>query len=105
MLKEMLDNYCKASGQAISFDKSCIFFSKNVRSEVMTEVYDVLGINAKEDPGKCLGLPMVWGKWKVEALSFVECRMGQKLQGWKQKLLKFAGREILIKAVANAIPI
>lgn len=30
--------------------------------------------------------------------------MGQKLAGWKGKLLFMGGREILIKAVAQAIP-
>ena len=66
---------------------------------MVLDVYDVLGINAREDPGKYLGLPMIWGKSKVEALSVVKCKMEQKLQ-WKQKLLTFAGREVLIKVVA-----
>lgn len=35
----------------------------------------------------------------------MKSRMGLMLQGWKEKLLSFAGREIMIKSVANAIPI
>ncbi|XP_028765313.1 uncharacterized protein LOC114723286 [Neltuma alba] len=104
-LKKILDGYCKASGQAINLEKSCIFFSKNICDAVKLDVYEELGIGDRMDPGRYLGLPMIWGKSKVEALSFVKCKMGKKLQGWKQKLLSFAGREVLIKAVANAIPI
>lgn len=30
-------------------------------------------------------------------------KIGLKIQGWRQRLLTFSGREILIKVVANAI--
>lgn len=38
-------------------------------------------------------------------LSFVKNKMRLKLQGWKQKLLTYAGREVFIKSAANAIPV
>ena len=31
-------------------------------------------------------------------------KVGKKLAGWKEKLLSIRGREIIIKAVAQAIP-
>ena len=34
----------------------------------------------------------------------VKQRAWEKLQGWKEKLLSQAGREILVKVVARAIP-
>ena len=31
-------------------------------------------------------------------------KVGKKLAGWKEKLMSITGREIIIKAVAQAIP-
>ncbi|KAI5328447.1 hypothetical protein L3X38_027844 [Prunus dulcis] len=56
------------------------------------------------DPGKYLGLPTMWGRSKKEALQFVKEKLLRKLSRWKQSLLSQAGREVLIKAVAQAVP-
>lgn len=80
------------------------FFSANVGVEMSSNICSSLGINMAESPGKYLGLPVLWGRSKVEALGFVRDRVSSKVQGWKQELLSQAGREVLIKAVANAIP-
>lgn len=71
---------------------------------VKNEVSASLGIRYFDQTGKYLGLLVIWGRSKVAALAFVRDKIGVKLQGWKQHLLSFAGREVLIKAVANAIP-
>ncbi|CAL2260356.1 unnamed protein product [Prunus armeniaca] len=63
----------------------------------------VQGIRFSRD-GKYLGLPTMWGRSKREAMNYVKETMMGKVEGWKQKLLTQADREILIKAVAQAIP-
>ncbi|XP_054808683.1 uncharacterized protein LOC129310796 [Prosopis cineraria] len=85
VLKNILDVYCCASGHIVNLDKSCIFFSHNVVTEVKNEVFEVLGIKASDDPGKYLGMPMIWGR--LEAMN-----------------IDFCG-EVLIKVIANAIPV
>lgn len=88
----------------MNLDKSCIFFSNNTPFDCRDELCSELGIVDVDNPGKYLGLPMLWGRSKVEALDFIKEKMLKKIQGWKQNTLTQAGREILIKAVANAIP-
>ena len=44
------------------------------------------------------------GKSKTKAFEYLKDRVWQRIQGWKEKLLSKAGKEILIKAVAQAIP-
>jgi hypothetical protein len=53
---------------------------------------------------KYLGLPSVIGRTKKKAFHEVKDRIWKRLQGWKEKFLSQAGREVLIKVVIQAIP-
>ena len=53
---------------------------------------------------KYLGLPSFIGRSKKQVFATLKERVGWKLAGWKGKLLSMGGKEILIKAVAQAIP-
>ncbi|XP_028801080.1 uncharacterized protein LOC114756308 [Neltuma alba] len=96
-LMEIFKVYSEAFGQTINLDKSCIFFSKNTVERVKNEVFEVLRIKTSDDPGKYLGLSILWGKLKAKALKFVKNKMSSKMQGWKQRLLTFTRREIMVK--------
>ncbi|KAL3730633.1 hypothetical protein ACJRO7_027632 [Eucalyptus globulus] len=54
--------------------------------------------------GKYLGIPSDWGQTKNEMFSWILARVNMKLEGWKEKLLSKADKEILIKAVVQALP-
>ena len=53
---------------------------------------------------KYLGLPPLVGRGKRKAFSRIKDQVGREIAGWKGNLLSNAGREILIKAVAQATP-
>lgn len=53
---------------------------------------------------KYLGLPAFWGKSKKESLGFIRDKIERKVQGWGNKDLNHAGKEVLIKAVVQVIP-
>ena len=53
---------------------------------------------------KYLGLPLLVGKGKRKAFNRTKDQVGRKITSWKGKLLSNGGREILIKAVAQAMP-
>ena len=53
---------------------------------------------------KYLGLPSFMGRRKRASLAYIKNHICSKLQGWKEKLLSQAGREVLLKAMVQAIP-
>ena len=63
-----------------------------------------LGPRQDAQPKNYLGLPSIIGRSKKQVFNKVKERVGKKLMGWKEKLLSIEGIEILIKAVAQAVP-
>jgi hypothetical protein len=53
---------------------------------------------------KYLGLPVFVGKSKTKVFAYLKERIWNRILGWKEKMLSRAGKEVLIKAVAQAIP-
>ncbi|XP_057452127.1 uncharacterized protein LOC130743933 [Lotus japonicus] len=103
-LKEILVTYERASGQVVNLDKSMLSVSRNVQQTSFDELKQLLGVKAVESYDKYLGLPTIIGKSKRQIFNFVKERVWKKLKGWKEKFLSRAGREVLIKSVAQAIP-
>ena len=63
-----------------------------------------MGIPATQSDEYYLGLPSLVGRVKKKSFSLIKERIWKKWKGWKEKLLSQAGREILVKAVIQAIP-
>lgn len=104
MLKNILQQYEDSSRQKINTDKSSIFFSPNTSQETKEEILTYLGLMQDTRHTKYLGLPSFIGRSKKQVFPTLKERIGQKLASWKGKLLSMGGKEILIKAVAQAIP-
>ena len=54
---------------------------------------------------KYLGLPSDVGRSKSGAFKYLKDRVWKKVLGWLEQLLSVGGKEILIKSVAQAVPI
>ena len=97
-------SYEIASGQVVNYQKSNILFSANMIDSVRDDISSLLGVNQTLNQGKYLGLPSLIGRSKREVLGFIKDRVWQKLQGWQNKFLNRAVKEILLKTVAQAVP-
>ena len=80
------------------------FFSHNTPQACRDSICSILGTNPTTQFEKYLGLPSIVGRAKRRAFNEIKDRVWRRLQGWNEKLLSQAGREILIKAVIQAIP-
>ena len=93
---EILHIYERSSGQQINKAKTTIFFSKSTREEEKLLIKDTLGVVEIWNYEAYLGLPSLVGKNKKASFNYIKERVWRKLQGWEEKLLSQAGREVLI---------
>ena len=103
-IQSILSQYENASGQQVNREKTAIYFSKHTPEASQNDIKEALEVPIIRQYEKYLGLPSFVGRNRSESLTQIKERVWQKLKGWKEKLLSQAGREILIKAVAQAIP-
>ncbi|XP_060962336.1 uncharacterized protein LOC133032418 [Cannabis sativa] len=101
---EMLNIFQKASGQQVNLQKSSIFFSANIVNEVRQHLCSMLGVNEAGDDSAYLSLSNIVSRNKMALLGFLEDKMRKRIQGWEGRLLSKAGKELLIKTVAQSLP-
>ena len=84
--------------------KTFIFFSSNTDQNTRETIKARFGAQIIKPHESYLGLPSLVGRSKRNTFAQLKERVANKLAGWKEKLLSNAGKEILIKAVAQAVP-
>jgi len=68
------------------------------------EISSILQIPKTDNLGFYLGLPTHIGRQKVDYFTYIKERVTKRIQEWKEHILSRAGKEMLIKAVVQAIP-
>ncbi|KAL0006736.1 hypothetical protein SO802_008238 [Lithocarpus litseifolius] len=101
---KVLKDYERVSGQKLNKEKTSLYFSKNTDRGVQEQVKQKFGAEIICHHEKYLGLPPLVGRGKRKAFNRIKDQVGRKIARWKGKLLSNAGREVLIKAVAQATP-
>uniref|UniRef100_A0A2N9F767 RNase H type-1 domain-containing protein n=1 Tax=Fagus sylvatica TaxID=28930 RepID=A0A2N9F767_FAGSY len=91
-------------GKKFNHNKTTIFFSKSTPQSVKQRIQTKLEVPIIKHYEKYLGLPSFIGRAKYTSFAQIKERVWSKLKGWKAKLISQAGREVLIKSVAQAIP-
>lgn len=105
MVKGILQTYERASGQKVNFQKSAICFSRNTKRITQVQLDTIFGVEWVDKQERYLRLPTLFGKNRRACFSHIKERLWKKLQSWKGKCFSVAGKELLIKVVAQAIPL
>jgi hypothetical protein len=100
----LLELYERASGQKLNREKTSLFFSKNTPQAAKELLGNLVGVTPTNCFEKYLGLPSMVGKSRMASFSSIKGRIWERINGWKEKFLTHAGKEVLMKAVLQAIP-
>ncbi|MDP0995402.1 hypothetical protein, partial [Klebsiella pneumoniae] len=82
LIKSVLDNFCRASGEKISVAKSKIFFSANTSSDIQEAIISDLGFESTTDLGIYLGIPTINGRVTKATFAHLEEKFNRRLAGW-----------------------
>ena len=104
-LQQVLDAYCASSGQMVNLAKSSIYFSPNTSEVTKAEIGQILHIDTEALSDKYLCLPAIVGADTSDCFKHFVERIRKRILGWMEKQLLVGGKEILLKAVAQAIPV
>ncbi|KAG7556714.1 Ribonuclease H domain [Arabidopsis suecica] len=104
-LATIFKRYEEASGQKINYTKSSMIFGQKIPDLKRQRLHRILGIYNVGGGGKYLGLPEQFGRKKVELFEYIVKKVKERTEGWTYKYLSPAGKEIVIKAIAMALPV
>ncbi|KAL6208769.1 hypothetical protein ACLB2K_019714 [Fragaria x ananassa] len=105
ILKQVMNLFCSLSGQTVSFEKSRIFCSPNVKSSLANNISRICGSPLTEDLGVYLGMPLIHSRVSASTYTSLVDKVQSRLASWKSKTLNMAGRLTLIQSVTSSIPI
>lgn len=103
-IKDIFDKYEVASGQAINYEKSGVFFSRNTTSSDQALLSNILEVHNPLNLGRYLSLPSMIGRSKKAFFKHLRDKLWKKTNVLRAKFLSKGGREVLIKSVAQALP-
>lgn len=80
-----------------------MFFSNKIPEDRVAAIRDIFQLNVVSKYEKYLGLPLMIGRKKMSFFNEVKLRVLSKIAGWQIKMFSSWGKEVLIKAAAQAI--
>ena len=100
----VLDAYANSTGQLINPVKYSMMFGTSCLQEIQDEVKNILHVSRASFETKYLGLPTPEGRMSKGKFQSLQAKLTKKLMQWGENHLSQGGKEVLIKAVAQAIP-
>ncbi|KAL9690804.1 hypothetical protein QQ045_011214 [Rhodiola kirilowii] len=100
-IKEVVEQFLRASGLAINLEKSQVFTAGMPTSKTMW-VEEVLGTSVAKLPVRYLGIPLSSKKISSADVNNLINRITSKINAWSNRFLSRAGRRLLIRSVLHA---
>ncbi|KAK3228045.1 hypothetical protein Dsin_007907 [Dipteronia sinensis] len=104
-IRECLDSFCDLSGQYVSFPKSRIYCSNNIKDSDARSIASVCSSPLIKDLGKYIGVSLIHCRTTNHTYRDLVEKTQKRLAAWKSDSLSLAERVTLMRAVTSAIPI
>lgn len=104
-LKKVLDIYATSTGQLINPSECSIWFGDSCPLAQRLEVRNILEVTQESFETKYLGLPTPDGRMSRGRFESLQARLAKCLVEWDDNHKSQAAKEVLIKVVAQAIPV
>jgi hypothetical protein len=104
-IKEVLNLYASSTGQLINPNKCSIMFGNSCHMESRTAVKEALQVTQETFETKYLGLPTPEGRMNAGKFQSLQAKLAKCLVEWDDIQKLQAAKEVLIKAIAQAIPV
>ena len=103
-VKNILDNYERATGQLISPSKCSLLLGNKCSQEDGQDVINILNVVTVTFEEKYLGLPVPEGRMVKGKFKHTKDKARKRMNDWTEKYSSSGAKETLIKSVAQAIP-
>ncbi|KAK3198400.1 hypothetical protein Dsin_021815 [Dipteronia sinensis] len=102
--RTMKGKICKISIQQISFTKSRVLCSSNIKESDVRRIATVCGSPLTDNLGKYLDVPLIHERISNQTYSKLFEKTQKRLVAWKSDTLFLTGKVTLIKVVTAALP-
>lgn len=103
VMKKCIERFSSVLGQKVKFEKSYLFVSKNVGSQVARNLARLCAFPLTSNLGKYLRVPLIHERTNKETYNNLIEKVTKRLDFWKSRLLSYNGRLTLIKSVSSSI--
>jgi hypothetical protein len=102
-MSQLLECYERASGQQLNKEKTSFFFSRNTSQKACDCIFCLSDVPSTRRYDKYLGLLALVGKSRMREFKSIKDKVWKRLHDWNTKFLSQNGKEVLLKAVIQAI--
>lgn len=81
-----------------------MFFSGKIPQGQIAAIKDIFQLNVVSRHEKYLGLPSMVGRKRTSFFNDIKLKVLSQISNWQHKFFSSGGKEVLIKAVAQAVP-
>jgi hypothetical protein len=100
---QILGTYEVGFGKKLNLQKTSMFFIRNTNMDGRQEILNLSGFTEATRYETYLDLLVLAGRSRIQSFNGINDRVWKRLNNWKVKFLSQAGKEILLKAIVQAI--